>query len=155
MERNAALERLDVLVGEWRFEASVDGEITASGRARFEWMPERTFLVQHAEADPPRAGAPRAWVANLPFPVFTVMGFDDSSGEFTMLYADARGVCRVYRMTLHGRTWTIQGQAGPDFFQRFAGTFGDDGRTIESHWDRSTDGSSWERDFDMQYSKLG
>ena len=55
-----------MLVGEWRFEALVDGEVTASGRTRFEWMPDAPFLVQHAEADPPPPGTPREWTENSP-----------------------------------------------------------------------------------------
>jgi hypothetical protein len=47
----------------------------------------------------------------------------------------------------------IRGQAGPRFFQRFQGTFSDDGRTIAAYWERSEDGQSWQRDFDIRYTK--
>ena len=88
------------------------------------------------------------------FPVVTAMGFDDPSGEFTMLYSDGRSVCRVYEMTLHGRTWTIRGQAGPDFSSVSRARWRrrqDDRRALDT---ASTDGSTWERDFDMRYARL-
>ncbi|TMK78683.1 MAG: hypothetical protein E6G45_05835 [Actinobacteria bacterium] len=70
-----------------------------------------------------------------------------------MLYADARGVSRVYEMSLSDGVWEIWRDA-PGFCQRFTGTFSDDGRAIAGYWDRSRDGSSWERDFDLTYTKV-
>jgi hypothetical protein len=49
--------------------------------------------------------------------------------DFYMLYADARGVFRVYRMSLSDGVWKI-GRDAPGFFQRFTGTFSADGNTI-------------------------
>jgi len=37
--------------------------------------------------------------------------------------------------------------------QRFAGTFSDDGKTIAGQWEICHDGRTWERDFDLTYSK--
>ncbi len=83
-------------------------------------------------------------------PVTSVIGLDDASGHFTMLYADARGVHRVYRMRLDDDTWRVW-RDEPGFFQRFTGSFADGGRTIDGRWERSTDGSAWELDFEMRY----
>jgi hypothetical protein len=66
----------------------------------------------------------------------------------------AGGKAHVFhQMTLAARVWTIRGQAGIRFFQRFQGTFSDDGRTIAAYWERSEDGQSWRRDFDIRYTK--
>ena len=43
----------------------------------------------------------------------------------------------------------------PGFFQRFTGTFSDDNNTITGRWEGSRDGSNWEPDFDMTYTKVG
>jgi hypothetical protein len=59
-----------------------------------------------------------------------ITGADDHTETFSMLYADARGVCRVYQMSLDGAAWKIWGQAGPGFFQRFEGSFSDDATRI-------------------------
>jgi len=69
-----------------------------------------------------------------------------------MLYADARGVFRIYRMSVSGDTWRLW-RAAPDFHQQFIATIRDDGRTIEGRWESSPDGSAWEPDFDMTYRK--
>jgi hypothetical protein len=42
----------------------------------------------------------------------------------------------------------------PGFFQRFTGTFSTDRRTITGGWEGSRDGSSWEPDFDVTYTKV-
>lgn len=68
-----------------------------------------------------------------------------------MMYADARGIHRVYRMSLDGGVRKIWGQPGPEFHQRFTGTFSADGNTITAFWEKSRDGIRWERDFDLTY----
>jgi hypothetical protein len=145
---HAALAALEPLVGEWEMEASVDGQPMARGRTRFEWMEGRAFLLQHADAE----ATGDEWRDSSPFPVTTVIGVDDSSGEFAMLYADAREVFRVYRMSIIEGTWKVW-RDDPGFFQRFIGEFSDDRRTIEGRWEQSPDGSSWTRDFDMTYRR--
>ena len=107
----------------------------------FAWSPDGAFLVQHADFEPSDIDIPPEWVANSPFPTYAVIGVDDESGEFSMLYGDARGVHRVYRMTLAGETWTIWRES-PGLHQRYVGRFGDDGATITGGWHSSEDGSS-------------
>ncbi len=70
-----------------------------------------------------------------------------------MLYADGRGVTRVYLSTLVGDTWTIR-RAAPGFHQRYTGTFSDDRRTVTGRWEASPDGSTWTTDFDLTYTKV-
>jgi hypothetical protein len=152
--RNRVLDRLDALVGEWRMQASIAGQIVASGRTMFDWLESRSFLVQHAEADPLLPGTPAGWIENSPMPVTTMFGLDDTTEQFCMLYADARNVFRIYQMTLDESGWTIWRDA-PGFFQRFTATFSADGNTITGGWDGSPDGSTWERDFDQTYTKIG
>ena len=143
---------LDALLGAWTFEITHEGQAVLRGRAEFARVEGGAFLLQHATADL-LPTAPDVWRENSPFPIVTVMGVDDPSGAFTYLYADRRGVRRVYQMTLADQVWKIRGQAGPRFFQRFQGTFSDDGRTIAAYWERSEDGQSWQRDFDIRYTK--
>ena len=70
-----------------------------------------------------------------------------------MLYYDTRGVSRIYQVSLDGGAWKIWREA-PGFRQRFTGTFGDGGRTIHGRWETSDNGSAWEHDFDLTYTKL-
>jgi hypothetical protein len=147
---NPSLKPLEVLAGPWTMEIRwsprthklVGGPATVRGAARFEWIEDGQFLVQHQNgAD----GAPDArWV----------VGRDETSGEHCVLYADRRGVSRVYQMSLEGRVWRLWRNA-PGFSQRFEGQLSADGHTVDAHWDKSADGETWERDFDMKYVKTG
>ena len=63
--------------------------------------------------------------------VTTIIGLDDFTERFCYVYSDARGVSRVYEMSF------------------------DDGNTIVARWEKSRDGSSWELDFELTYTKAG
>jgi hypothetical protein len=41
----------------------------------------------------------------------------------------------------------------PGFSQRFEGKFSEDGNMITAQWQNSSDGSTWEHDFDVTYKK--
>jgi hypothetical protein len=137
------------LIGTWEFEPFVDRRSAGKGRATFEWMEDGAFVVERTDAEWSDPG----WVANAPVSTRSVIGFDDTTGEVAMLYADSRGVFRIYRGTLTGEAWRLE-RAAPDFHQRFIGVFRDDGRTIDGRWESSPDGSSWELDFPITYRKL-
>jgi hypothetical protein len=151
--RHPALKRLDALVGEWALHASFDGQSAEGGRTTFKWREDGAFLVQHADRDELPTGLPAEWVENSPEPVTTIIGLDDSADQFTMLYADARNVFRVYQMSLDGGVWRIWRDA-PGFSQRFEGKFGADGDTITGAWEHSPDGVQWNHDFDLTYTKV-
>ena len=70
-----------------------------------------------------------------------------------MLYADARGVFRVYQMSFADGVWKIWRYA-PGFYQRFTGNLSADGNTITAQWEGSSDGSTWRPDFDVTYRKV-
>jgi hypothetical protein len=143
-----SLRPLGVLLGRWEAELRwspethrlVGGPATVRVAARFEWIEDGHFLVQYQGGSD---GPPEArWL----------IGRDETSGEYYVLYADARGVSRVYQMSLQDNLWRIWRNA-PGFSQRFEGRLHADGRTIEAHWEKSEDGKTWERDFDLNYVK--
>ena len=68
-------------------------------------------------------------VTASPFPIDAIIGLDESTEEFTMLYSDARGVCRVVQMSLSEGVWKMWRET-PGFFQHYTGTFSGDGNTI-------------------------
>jgi hypothetical protein len=64
---------------------------------------------------------------------------------------------RLYEMTLADGVWRLS-RLRPDFSplafaQRFEGTFSDGGDVIEGRWERSRDGSRWEKDFDIVFTR--
>ena len=81
-----------------------------------------------------------------------MIGRDETSGAFVALYADTRGVCRIYQMSFAGDVWRIWREI-PRFHQRFMGRIGRDRRSIQARWERSDDGTTWDTDFDLQYTK--
>jgi hypothetical protein len=119
---------LERLVGIWEFEPFVEGRSMGRGRARFEWIEGGAFLLQRSHADWTDPG----WVENAPVSTQSVMGFDDTTFEVTQLYADDRGVFRIYRGKVDDE-WRLE-RAAPDFHQRFLGKLRDEGRTIEGRY---------------------
>lgn len=144
---NLALDQLTPLIGEWDIEITsmsfrADLSAVERGHTSFAWLEGGSFLVQHSEilaSDFPRS--------------VSVIGADDEAATYRMLYYDSRGVSRIYRMTFSGEIWTIW-RDSPGFSQRFHGMFNEDGRVITARWEKSTDGSNWEHDFSLTYTKV-
>jgi hypothetical protein len=151
---HTALQQLVSLVGVWEMQASIGGRPVGRARTAFAWLEGGAFLVQRANVEPSVFEPPAEWVANSPFPLTTIFGLDDASETFFMLYSDARGVSRVYQMSLIDGVWQVWGKGVPGFFQRFTGTFSDNNKTITARWEKSGDGSHWEHDFDLTYTKI-
>jgi hypothetical protein len=147
-----ASSSLEPLIGTWEFDASREGQFLGRGRATFEWIEDGAFVLERA-VDVPSPETDPGWAANSPMPVTAIIGFDDTVPGQSMLYSDARGVFRIYRMTLDADRWQVWRDA-PGFNQRYVGTIGDDGRTIQGRWESSPDGEAWEPDFDLTYRKV-
>ena len=147
---HTALRQLDVLVGEWDMWAL--GRRVGPVRTEFSWLEGGVFLVQRADLGPDVA-MPAEWVPNVPFPTVTLTGYDDTDGEFTTLYADGRGVARVYRTSMNDGVWK-QWRFATGFHQRFTARFADDGDTITGGWEGSSDGELWQPDFDVTYVRV-
>ncbi|ELS52994.1 hypothetical protein [Streptomyces viridochromogenes] len=146
-----ALRQLDILVGEWDMWAA--GRSAGPFRTEFAWLEGGAFLVQRADVDP-RTSLPGEWAAHAPFPTVALTGYDDTAEEFTVLYADGRGVARVYRGSMTDRTWR-QWRTAPGFHQRLTATVSADGDRMEGSWERSPDGVDWATDFDVTYVRTG
>ena len=82
-----------------------------------------------------------------------VIGRDDVAETYSMLYFDARGVSQIYEMSFGDGVWK-QRRSAPEFSQRFTGTLSDDGATIAARWEKSSDGSRWDHDFDLIYTRV-
>lgn len=144
---NPALERLNIFVGEWDIEITsmsfeADKTAVVRGRASFDWIEGGAFLLERSE------------VSNTDFPrPISIIGPDDSAGTYSMLYFDSRGVSRIYQMSFNGQVWKLW-RDFPGFSQRFIGTFNDERNIITARWEKSDDGSNWELDFNLTYTKV-
>ncbi|MEH0829370.1 hypothetical protein, partial [Micromonospora sp. CPCC 205714] len=146
--RHPVLARLDALVGGWTVRPRVEG--VGAAWAEFTWQDGGSYLRQVSDVDSVPSSTPPAWRENLPFPTTAVIGLDDATDELTVLYADARGVHRVYRMTFTDGVWR-QWRDAPGFGQRFVGTLSADGDSIDGRWEISRDGVTWDLDFELSY----
>jgi hypothetical protein len=136
------MRKLLPLVGTWavslRWSAAthklVGGPPEIEAEAEISWLGRRGIL--HYQFGPSH------WLA----------GSDETNEGYTVLYADARGVTRIYQMSFVRGVWRIWRDA-PGFRQRFEGRVRDGGRRIEAFWDKAEDDGSWVRDFDMTFSR--
>jgi hypothetical protein len=134
----SALDRLDVLVGEWVMESKKFG---GRGRTWVERSEEAAFV--RLRSSPQQGEMPSStWI----------VGADDSTDHCTSLYHDSRGVRRVYHMNVEDGVWKIW-RSAPGFNQRYIGAIAGDGSHIEGRWEFSEDGSRWEVDFDLSYTR--
>jgi hypothetical protein len=126
---------LDLLVGDWTTSIVMPGasEPLTGGRMSYGWLSPGSFLIQRSSVDRPE------------FPnSISVLS------ESAMHYFDTRGVSRLYHLSFEDREWRLW-RADADFWQRFIGNVGDD--RIDARWEKSDDGSSWEHDFDLIFTR--
>jgi hypothetical protein len=142
---NPALRRLESLVGDWDMELSgasflPDPQTSLHGPASFRWIENGAFLVMYqGEKENPQA----TWL----------VGRDESTDLFKVLYFDARGISRVYEMSFKNGEWKMWRNA-PGFSQRFSAVVEKNRNTITAEWERSDDGKKWEHDFYAKYTRI-
>ncbi len=138
----SSLQQFDVLIWEWTMVGTHPAFLSAAhGRSSFEWLMEGGLLLWHFEWE--RPGPPSA---------LSVIGHDDSVETCSMLYADERGVARIYQMSLAGGVWKMWRESS-GFSQRMTGTVSSDGNTSTCHGELSRDGSHWEQALDVTYTR--
>lgn len=145
MTTNPALGELQFLVGDWDMELSgasflPDPDATVHGAVSFEWVGQGAALAMHMGD----AAAPAAtWI----------FGRDDFEPGYHVLYADDRGVSRVYQMSFDDGTWRMW-RDNPGFSQRFEAEVSADQTEINGGWQKSFDGgTTWEHDFNTRYCR--
>ena len=138
------LDRLAVLEGSWTMVGTHPAfSAEAHGTSSFEWLVGRSLLVWRFNWDSP--GPPSA---------VSVIGGDDGSAEGVMIYADVRGVRRCYSVALKGEAWRMWRDA-PDFSQRMDWDVAGGGNLITVKGELSRDGSTWEPDLKVTYTRAG
>jgi hypothetical protein len=145
-EPNPALKEIGILAGEWKMELFNSTFLPnpsdiVKGTVYFEWVEDGAFLEMR-QGDKRPAPPAAIWL----------IGRDESSGKYEVLYFDARGVSRIYQMSFDGSLWKMWRES-PGFSQRFEGKLSQGGSTIDARWEKTTDGVTWEHDFDMKYTR--
>jgi hypothetical protein len=147
MTTNLALANLEFLAGAWDMELSgasflpnPDAKVVAP--VTFDWVEQGAALVMRmGDATTPTA----SWI----------IGRDGSEADYHVLYADDRGVSRVYRMSYSEGAWRTWRDT-PEFAQRFDAQVSADQTEINGSWHKSPDsGVTGEHDFSISYRRLG
>jgi hypothetical protein len=141
---NPALSAFSVLIGKWTTVGThpLLPDTLLNGRTTFEWLEGGAFMIMHSEIDEPR------------FPAgIAITGSDNVAGTYFMLYFDERGVSRKCEVSFQDNVWKWWRNA-PGFSQRFAGRISDDGNTIIGKGELLKDGTSWEKDLDLTYTRV-
>jgi hypothetical protein len=142
---NPALKDLTVFVGQWTAKISnasflPDLSDTLQSTASFEWVEDGDFLALRQGT---KETAHATWL----------IGHDQDSPNYTVLYFDDRHFSRVYEMSFKGDMWKIWRNA-PNFVQSFEGKLSKDKNTITGAWSKSSDDKKWEHDFDLVYERV-
>lgn len=138
-----SLKQFDVLIGEWDMVGThpiIPSPV--KGHSSFEWLRDNALLSWHFDWEQ-GPGIPNA---------YSVIGHDDAVEACSSLYTDERGVSRIYQMTLEGGIWKMWRDTA-DFSQRMTGTLSDDRNTITVRGELSKDGSTWEQDLNVTYTR--
>jgi hypothetical protein len=144
MTVNPALAELQPLAGRWRMELYnaaflPSPDARATGSIEIDWIEDGSALrMRQGDAEHPPAAV---WI----------VGRDESEAGYSVLYADDRGVSRIYRMTLEDGQWRMSRDT-PRFSQRFEAVLDVEQGVIRGRWEKSTDqGAIWEHDFNVDY----
>lgn len=144
---------LDILAGAWSIDALFPNMPTGHGRAIFEWASGGAFLQQRVELLVDRAVVPHDAAPDS----IAIIAPAADGDAYVQHYFDARGVARLYQMTLDAQTWTLTRTTADftplDFSQRYTGTISEDGQTITGYWESAADDDEWQKDFDLVYRR--
>jgi hypothetical protein len=141
---NPRLAAFEPFVGTWATVGShsMMPGITLHGRTVFEWHEGGAFLCVRSEIEEP--GIPSA---------IALIGSDDESQTYTMLYFDERTVSRRFEVAIEGavvRWW----RTAPGFSQRYELTVASDGDTLRGVSSLSKDDATWEQDLELSYTRV-
>ena len=141
---NPALKSFNILIGNWNTVGAhpLVPDTILHGHASFEWLEGGAFMIMNSEIVEPQ------------FPSgISIIGSDDATVEYFMLYFDERGVSRKYEVSFLNNVWKWWRNA-PGFSQRYSCTIVDDGRTMIGKGEISKDGKTWEKDLDLTYTRI-
>ena len=138
-----SLGEFEVLIGEWTTVGTHPLlPSTVQGHSTFEWLRKGALLAWYFRWEQGQ-GIPNA---------YSVIGGDDALEPYSMLYTDERGVARIYHMTLADGIWRMWRETS-DFSQRMTGTFSANGNTITWQGEMSRNGSAWEPDLSVTFTR--
>lgn len=141
---NPALQLFEVLIGEWTTVGThpLVPNTTLHGHSSFKWIEGGAFMMWNSE------------IEHKDFPTgIAIFGSDDTTREYFMIYFDERKVSRKYEVSIQDHVLKYWRNV-PAFSQRYTWTIADDGNTIVGKGELCKDGTTWERDLDLTYTRI-
>jgi hypothetical protein len=139
------LEPFEALIGEWTIEMThpMIEDTVVRGRATYEWLEGRRFLIQRAVNEHPD------------FPdSLSVIGVMEGQADLSTQYFDSRGVHRVYAIGFDGAELTLE-RDFPGFAQRLSAKLSDDRSTLAGVWQLNEDDQGYRDDLAFTYRRAG
>lgn len=141
---NPRLQPLSVLIGDWKTVGNhpLLPNQTLYGHATFKWIEGGAFLMMYGV------------VNHEEFPAgIAIIGSDDASEEYSMIYFDEREVSRKYLVTFKNNVLTWW-RNDPKFSQQFICEISNDGNTMVSKGKMSENGGAWKDDLALTYTRI-
>jgi hypothetical protein len=153
------IQRLGTLVGRWRSEGHIVGDtpVPITGTDVYEWLPGGFFLVHHVDVV----------IGEEPVRAIEIIGEHDPATDAILGRAyDNLGNMSILRVDVDDRgVWTFTGggdvapvarpsTADEGGAVRSTLTVSPDGSGMVAEWERSDDGSTWERWMDMTFTQM-
>ncbi len=144
-KHNLSLELFGILVGDWETLGShpLVPDTVLHGQTSFKWLEGGAFLMMHS----------KIFYEGFPDTI-SIFGSDNALGTYFMLSFDERGISRIYEVIFQDNVlqwWRNE----PGFSQRYSFTFIDNGNTIIGKGELSKDGLNWEKDLNLNYTRIG
>ncbi|HEY4177906.1 MAG TPA: hypothetical protein VGM90_13760 [Kofleriaceae bacterium] len=135
-------KELHRLIGTWRHEAMIPGfEKPFVSTVRCTWIKKDLLLLMKSTG---KKGGPPSATA--------VIGADDTNNKLEMLYCDARGVTRIYDITLNKTEFCWERKA-KGFSQKLVCKFSKDGRSINGEAFKAVNGGRMQHDMMWIYQR--
>jgi hypothetical protein len=153
------IRRLGALVGRWRSEGHIVGDapVPITGTDVYEWLPGGFFLVHHVDVV----------IGEEPVRAIEIIGERDPATDPILGRAyDNLGNMSVLRVDVDDRgVWTFTGggdvapvarpsAADEGGAVRSTLTVSPDGSGMVAEWERSEDGSAWQRWMNMTFTRM-
>jgi hypothetical protein len=143
---DAALKKLDVLVGKWVTELRLnDGKSKTDfhiiGTDTYAWQAGKFFLVHDVDVS---MDGEAYQVTEF------IGGYDKSSKSYPMRSFDSQGNFQTMQASVDKEgVWTFAGET-----TRATLTIADDSSTMTAHWEQTKDGKKWSPWMDMKFTKI-
>jgi Protein of unknown function (DUF1579) len=150
--QSVASKELNVFVGEWHSEGrQIAGPVGPAARVEatqtYEWLPDEAFLIHRFDGH----------IGESHAACIEIIGCSGETGGCRAHTFYNNGLTNVWDIERQDGDWRLVGDwnmGGRAMKVRCTITFGQDHKTMRSHWEHSSDGSKWQTFWDLHAKKV-